>query len=364
MISLDFAACEDLYKGDAIQDLGNHPSGMRYLLLRSLSRKEQMVRLASDWHVDISDLRARDMLRSLYESHVTNDEIRHTIRSIYADGRNERALYEPQLIAELYKVTTFDWGGLHQNSLDKAIVDNYVKKIRSFDIINEKIDQELFASMRGYTQCSWYNHWTSILIEDIFKQHPSVLPTVGLIKKVDFFVNDVPFDLKVTHFPEGYIKEMRKMHGLRSEITELKKEARRLKITFDNTLHEIKLREHLWSMIADQPSPDSKSLISDLRSFRSQLLTEAVSNPCGLIVWLYENQGTRRFDASNRLFLVLVDSQDYFSSWKLKRAHSLLVHNINAYLDNVNNRSMHKINFTNDSTSYSAHADVLFVVRN
>ena len=57
--------------------------------------------------------------------------------------------------------------------------------------------------------CSWYNHWTSIIIEDIFKDHANVLPAVGLVKKIDFFVRDVPFDLKVTYLPEGYLKEKR-----------------------------------------------------------------------------------------------------------------------------------------------------------
>ena len=88
-------------------------------------------------------------------------------------------------------------------------------------------------SMRGYVLCSWYNHWTSIIIEDIFRDHPTVLPAAGEVKKIDFFVNDVPFDLKVTHLPEGYILESRRADGLKRELTLLKQFAKRNNVYFD-----------------------------------------------------------------------------------------------------------------------------------
>ena len=85
--------------------------------------------------------------------------------------RRER---EPELVSQLYRLQAFDWGGLHQNSLEKTIVDNYVKKITSYESLTEKIENELHNSMRGYVLCSWYNHWTSIIIEDVFRDHPNV----------------------------------------------------------------------------------------------------------------------------------------------------------------------------------------------
>ncbi|NJN78261.1 MAG: hypothetical protein HC803_07965 [Saprospiraceae bacterium] len=100
----------------------------------------------------------------------------------------------------------FDWGGSFGNSLEKNIVNNYVKKIQSYQVINDEIEGSLLNSLRGYTLNSWYNHWTSIIIEDLFKDHETVLPTVGLVKKIDFFINDIPFDLKVTYFPEQLLK--------------------------------------------------------------------------------------------------------------------------------------------------------------
>src|SRR5205814_3169288 len=102
------------------------------------------------------------------------------------EERATRSQNEVQLVNELYKLQVFDWGGLHQNSLEKTIVDNYVKKIRGYDVLCDAIDNELQTSLRGYVLCSWYNHWTSIIIEDIFKEHQAVLQAIGLVKKIDF----------------------------------------------------------------------------------------------------------------------------------------------------------------------------------
>jgi hypothetical protein len=97
--------------------------------------------------------------------------------------------------------------------------------------------------VKGYVLNSWYNHWSSILIEHIFKSHKSVLPTVGQIKNVDFFINKIPFDLKVTYFPAEYLKQKRKERGLPVELTFLKAEAKNLKIYFDKEARPL-LRNH------------------------------------------------------------------------------------------------------------------------
>ncbi|MFM6785038.1 MAG: hypothetical protein ACKPKU_28635, partial [Dolichospermum sp.] len=54
------------------------------------------------------------------------------------------------------------------------------------------------------------------------------------------------------------------------------------------------------------------------------IINETLQQPPELLRWLYENQGSQRFDTSNRLFLVLVDSNFLEDSWKLKRDFSLL----------------------------------------
>ena len=243
---LTFDAANNQYKADAITELSETKDGRRFLLLRSLSRTQHLQSLATTWDVDVSSTGNRELFRTLYDSSVSIDQIKNSLKSIFQIERKIRATNEAALINELYKMKEFYWGGLHQNSLEKTIVDNYVKKIQSYEDLNARIDNELFESMKGYVRCSWYNHWTSIIIEDIFKAHHNVLPAVGLVKKIDFFVHDVPFDLKVTYLPEGYVKDHRKEQKLRPELTLLKQAARARSLAIDTELSDADLLESIF----------------------------------------------------------------------------------------------------------------------
>jgi len=357
-----FDQAKAAFRNERIRELSGDPSGLRFLKLRSLSRREYMERLAGECGIDTSGLSGERLLRRLYEAQIDNKDIESTIRAIYSEERAERQRGEDELISELYKLNVFDWGGLHQNSLEKTIVDNYVKKIQSFDRLCDCIEGELHQSLRGYVLCSWYNHWTSTIIEDIFRDHPAVLPAVGLIKKIDFFFSDVPFDLKVTYMPEGFISAKRAAEGLRPELTLLKRFCRVHSIHFDSELPDARLKEDLWAKVADYPSDAASELISDLRERRITYLQAAIDEPLELIQWFYENQGLRRFDASNRLFLVLVDQDNFFDSWKLKRAKPLLVDKIHSHLTRAAANPGMEVGFDWDATQYSVIADIVFVV--
>ena len=130
---------------------------------------------------------------------------------------------------------------------------------------------------------------------------------------------------------------------------------------FDKGLPDAKLLEDLWIKHCNQPSQQSKQLIIDLRAYRSVILSKCLEDPAGLLQWLYENQGVRRFDASNRLFLVLVDQASIFDSWKLKRTKPLHTERIHSYLDAVP-LTPDGCEFQWEGKTYSALADVVFVV--
>ncbi|HNQ39089.1 MAG TPA: hypothetical protein PKO26_00625 [Candidatus Cloacimonas sp.] len=219
----------------------------------------------------------------------------------------------------------------------------------------------MLSRLNGYVKCSWYNHWTSIIIEDIFKDHASILPAVGLVKKIDFFYKNIPLDLKVTYLPEDYVIEKRKKAGLEKELQVLKKCAKGLSISIPKEKKESKLLELLWRKLSDHPDNIAKSKILELNSFRDIIISNITSNPTDLIRWFYENQGTRRFDASNRLFLVLVNKSDYFNSWELKRAKPLLMNGINAFLDS-RNENLLNVTFKWKDTDYNVTAGVIILV--
>jgi hypothetical protein len=351
-----------LFQRDRINELSADAFGRRFLKLRSLSRKEHLEQLFLRAGLVTDATAASALFREAYDSNIAEDRIDAVIAAIYEEEIAAFRERETELVSELYKLEVFDWGGLHQNSLEKTIVDNYVKKITSYGLLEDKIENELHHSLRGFALCQWYNHWTSIIIENIFKAHHAVIPAVGLVKKIDFFIHDVPFDLKVTYLPEGFVADMRRGATLKPELTLMKQAARRNDVHFDAELSPAKLLEDLWKKLRDHPSPDAQAVIAALNTHRLSLIHDCRNDPLPLIRWLYENQGIRRFDSSNRLFLVLIDQTNYFQSWKLKRAKPLLSAGIGAYLDNVPPTPGREIQFAWEGVQYACRSDVVFVL--
>ena len=57
-------------------------------------------------------------------------------------------------------------------------------------------------------------------------------------------------------------------------------------------------------------------VLKTLKDEKLEILKEVQGKPKILANWLYENQGEMRFGSENRLFLVLVDTDDFTNSWK------------------------------------------------
>ena len=360
---LSFNKAVNLYKNDQIRKLAETDEGMRFLKLRSLSRKEYLDYLIRKFELKVGNLKSAEWLKFIYESAIQSEDIDDVIQELFEEQRKIRRDNEQQLINELYKIQSFDWGGLHQNSLETTIVNRYVKQITSYESLHKEIEGSLHKSLRAYVVASWYNHWSSIIIEDIFKEHDNVIPAIGQIKKIDFFVNNKPFDLKVTYLPEGYIKEQRKSRSFRPELTLMKSLARELDIGFDKSVPDSILVPDLWRKLDDNPQRSAQELIRELQKYRETLLDDCIVNSKPLVQWLYENQGARRFDASNRLFLVLVDKSDFFNSWKLKRARPLISENVANYLSGINRDTGFQLDFYWEGEMYATEADVIFVIK-
>lgn len=224
----------------------------------------------------------------------------------------------------------------------------------------EKIDNEIHESLKGYVLCSWFNHWTSILIEDVFKDHKRVLPAIGLIKKVDFFIDQIPFDLKVTYFPNGFMAVKRKEKGFKPELKQIAKENN---INLDTSQKNKFLLPELLTRLSESHLAQVKKAISDFHKTRWEIIEETVKDTKGLIRWLYEEQGDRRFDSANRLFLVLIDKNNLEESWKLKRNIDFLKDSVGSYLDKFKINDDLKVVFDWKDEKYTSVSDVLFIVK-
>ncbi len=163
---------------------------------------------------------------------------------------------------------------------------------------------------------------------------------------------------------EGYLKEVRRADKERPELTLLKQMARDKHIPIPDNIPEARLLEDLWMKIKDHPSGDTRGLIQQLRNKRLEILTSAKTEPQRLIKWLYENQGVRRFDAANRFFLVLVNCENFFESWKLKRAKPLLEEKIHSHLDALKKAPGFEITFEWEGIKHRTRSDVIIIDHN
>lgn len=354
-----------LFNTNKFDEIENDNRGIKFLKLRSISRSDTIKEISEQNNLNIEKLNVNNIFKLCFESSSIDEEIIDTyIFQKYKIERKDRKRDEDKLINEMYKLEVFNWGGSNGNSLEKNIVNNYVKKIQSYQKINEEIEGNLFSSLRGYTLNSWYNHWTSILIEDIFKDHPKVLPTVGLIKKIDFFIQNRPFDLKVTYFPEGFMKDKLKECDYGVELTRIKQICRELQIIIPKDEKDDELKKILWRKLTDEQSDKAKKFISELNALKKEIINNAMQNPNELKVWLYENQGEMRFDASNRFFLILVNETHLSESWKLKRNIKFLRENIHNHLDSLDtDLESLKTDFywKKNDLNYSCKSDILFI---
>lgn len=140
---------------------------------------------------------------------------------------------------------------------------------------------------------------------------------------------------------------------------------RQNQISFDKNATDDAVFKELLTRITEHPSQEARSFIQNFHQIRRAIIHQSIENPNELIVWFYENQGIRRFDASNRLFVVLIDPNNLEESWKLKRNRDILSNGINEFLNQNRNIdfNQYRINFNWNDTSYQSHAICLFIIK-
>lgn len=343
-------------------------SGILWLKIKSIIRKEILDFIKNNFNIILQTRTQQEKFRELYNL-VINGMITHNDIDKILRSYNEMEIIEveqkfQEIESELYKMTYFAWGGDSTNSLDKQIV-SYVKDTYKYNEIMYKIENDIAENTRNYTLSSWYNNWTTILTEHIFKIHPKVISAIGKIKSVDFFIDNIPIDLKITYLPKEFLKIQRKNYGFSSEMSLLKQIAKRYNLVFDKTDNDETIKYQIIQQIKDS---NNKNLLLELQIINLQnqkIIDDIMRNKYVLIQWLYENQGDLRFGAENRLFIVLIDRLEFSQSWKLKRNFNFIRPKIVDYLDSFSSADFlnNVINFEFHQKRYKALADIIFVVK-
>jgi hypothetical protein len=164
--------------------------------------------------------------------------------------------------SELHRLNEMpSWGRSQGDAWDR--LSNFIYQIKTLQGVQRQA--QAVAQARGlevkgfeaYAIRRWYNHHTHNQILQLFYRNPEVTPEPNpKHHTVDFYLRELPFDLKVSRFPKAYPKT--------------------LKYAWQNRHH--------------------------------------------LARWQYENQSRQgRYHTGNRLFIVLYDRRQPELSWRLRR---------------------------------------------
>lgn len=362
----NFEKWDKEFRANNLFAFNNEEKALLYLKVRAIRRGKLIQEFTKKYQLKLESKKVNDQFSELYGILENNPERMPMLDSYLRDRNNEWYINmgvdeedEEKVKSGLRKINAYEWGGDQNNSLDQYLVRRYIKVISDYDTLQMK-ENEIAANAWKFVQTSWYNNWTSYLIESLFKKHERVLSAIGEIKSVDFFIDDYPIDLKVTYFPNEYMEKKLKAKLGHKEITWLKNKAKSWDIKPDKNLTDA---EQIAYLKEELENHGHSEVITELAKEKRSIINKTCKQPEELIKWLYENQSSRLFGAENRLFLILVDAKDIKQSWKMKRAFSLIEPKINDYLKNFTANSLKKINFIFNKQNYTALSDIIFIMK-
>lgn len=149
--------------------------------------------------------RGVDLIKRLLVHPINEKVVNKFIEQKFAEStqRREAMISADDLKVELMKVKSFHWGVV-QGQLDQKIQAEYVRRFVRYEDLLNSVKVQLHQDVTDYVICTWFNHWTTVLIEEHISTHPKVIPTLKNIKGIDIFFDGQPFDLKVTYLPRDY----------------------------------------------------------------------------------------------------------------------------------------------------------------
>lgn len=358
-----FEILDSAFREQRLDVFNNNREGLLWLKVRAICRGRQLKEFLKDNNVVLSSTKVKDKNRELFDILIQRDDAIDILDSFLQcmshEWYNELGVDIDQLKEDLYKVQYYSWGGDQNNSLDKYFVSRYVKIISNFSELQSR-QSEIGEKAWNYVQNSWYNNWTSFIIESLFKRNKRVISAIGEIKSVDFFIDEYPIDLKVTFFPNQFMEQKLRNHLGTSEKSWLKKKCKGLGISCDTKASE---SQQIYTLTEKLKEIGREDVINELESVRAEIIDESQKDPDELIKWLYENQGEMRFGAENRIYLILADLKNSTEAWKMKRAFRLIEPAVEQYIKNFSSDSLKKIQFVFKNRKYSALSDILFVVK-
>lgn len=149
-----------------------------------------------------------------YETYnfVKTNNLLQSIKNFVIQNRQDALWYSPSetntLLNKLQNIPLSHDEFSPANSIDKQLFTKIHNVSNISELENVIITMEEMLKKKIYW--TYYNTQTTRIIEDIFSIHSNVIPTLVDIKGVDFFIDDLPIDLKITRLPKGFNEDFNK----------------------------------------------------------------------------------------------------------------------------------------------------------
>lgn len=243
------------------------------------------------------------ILNDFDKNKISTENINSFIKELYLDIRNNdiqtTGATHKEIVKELNKADSHIWGMI-QGDVDGHIQRNYVRKFYKYNDIVRAIKDGLYESIELYALSSWFNHWSTVFLEDIVNENKNVIPIIKKVKGIDIIWNEQPVDIKVTNLHKKWFED-----------------------GYD--------------------------------------IDYAIANPELVARYMYELQGEQRFGDDNRLFIIIYDKNNPAESWKIKRNYNLIKSKINDFFNQKND--LDAINFKYGKKQYLSHYKVMFILK-
>jgi len=280
------------------------PHDVNFIKLKSL-KKEHLKKFCAYFSIQVSKNiteTIKNILAAFDNKTISTKQINSYIKDLYKEIRRKEiektGADHKSIVKELNKVDSHIWG-MVQGKADAYIQSNYVRKYFKFDDLIGALRGSLYGAMESYALCTWYNHWSTIFIEDLICQNANVVPIIKKVKGVDVIWNEQPVDIKVTNLPKEWFRDR----------------------------HTVE---------------------------------DAVENPILACEYMYRFQGAERFGSDNRFFVITHNRKNPKDSWKTKRNYSLIKNSINNFFGQ--DIKLDPVNFSFNKSQHLAHAKMMFII--
>lgn len=168
----NFEKWDKEFRAQNLYAFNNNENALLYLKVRAVCRGKQIKQFIERNNIELKSTKLNDQFAELFSVMEKTSNSMNMLDAYLRDRNNEwyhtMGVDEEKLKSGLRQINNYEWGGDQENSLDQYLVRRFIKVISDFDELKSKADA-IATNAWKFVQTSWYNNWTSYLIESIFK---------------------------------------------------------------------------------------------------------------------------------------------------------------------------------------------------